>query len=86
MAKLKVRSFGMTTHMKFDNGHSYVYAGYLDEPGHPMDGKQILRKVWSPKNGKAETEYMVVDGTEKPPTFTSLILLMSHYKLKPMQE
>lgn len=87
MAKLKVREFGMTLHMKLEGGHSYTYAGYLDEPGHPMDGKQIIRKVWSAKKKEeSAVEYMVVDGTPEPPIFKNLVFLMDHYKLKPLQE
>jgi len=83
---MKVREFGMTMHMNMGNGHSYVYSGYLDQPGHPMDGKQIIKKVWSPKKGDRETEYMVQDGTPEPPTFKTLTFLMDHYKLKPLEE
>lgn len=88
MAKLKLREFGMTMHMKLDHGHSYVYTGYIDQPGHPMDGKRFFKKLWSPKKGHGEPdiEYSLEDGTPEPPKFKKLVFLMDNYGLKPMEE
>lgn len=86
---LAVREFGMTMHMSMDKVHLSNYSGYLDYPGHPMDGKRIVKSAAVPKNGymnfgKSEVTWMVEDGTDKPPVFPTVILLMAHYNLKPI--
>lgn len=55
MAKLNVKEYGMTLHMNMADGHRYVYSGYIDVPGHPMDGKQIAKKNVVIKKGSARS-------------------------------
>lgn len=87
MAKLKVQQFGMNMHMKMDHGHLYSYSGYIDQPGHPLHGKTIMKSLFSAKKKEeSKVTWSVDDGTKEPPTFNTLILLMDHYKLKPVEE
>lgn len=87
MAKLKVSQFGMTMHMNLGKGcHSYMYSGYIDQPGHELHGKKIFNSKYSEKGKAQESKWSVDDGAKEPNWFNSLLLLMDHYKLKPIPE
>lgn len=91
---LAVRKFGMIHHFNMEDKNILTYGGYLDYPGHALDGKQVFKTTVTPKIdpnpsglckfGKPEHSYTVDDGTPEPPLFTSIILLMDFYKLTPV--
>ncbi len=86
---LAVRQFGLRMHMNCENEGILVRGGFLDYPGHELDGKEVFQTITTPKTngqwGKGVSTFHVDDGTKEPPVFNSVILLMDHYKLKSVE-
>jgi hypothetical protein len=82
---LAVRNFQCVMCMDTAESGIMTWEGVLDYPGHELDGKKVFKTVITPKvkggYGKAETNYSIDDGTKDGPLFTSVTLMMNHYKL-----
>lgn len=85
---LAVREFKCVMAMDTDKSEIMTWEGYLDYPGHELDGKKVFKTVVTPKEhgsyGKPEISYSIDDGSNDGPVFTSVSLMMNHYKLKPV--
>lgn len=89
---LAVRDFQTICHLSLEDRGVLTKQGYLDYPGHELDGKIIFKTIITPRTldqesgfsewGTPEVTFQVQDGTQEPPVFTDLELLMSHYKIK----
>jgi hypothetical protein len=79
----------MVMHLNASNGHAYKYEGYIDAPGHAIDGAKIITTKYHPKKRAnkpteaATIEHQIEGHTT---TFTSIKDLAEHYKLPIIQE
>lgn len=88
---LAVKGFGMTMHFNTETEGVLFQSGYLNYPEHEMNGKRFVKTTVTPKIdpnptglnrwGEPVVSYHVEDGSDQPPVFTSIALLMEHYKL-----
>lgn len=82
---IKVDAYGFKSHMNFGDSGVRVEGGLINEPHHEMHGKHIFKIIRTPKV-KGEWQrgvvtFQVEDGSDHPPEFHDLTLLMAHYKL-----
>lgn len=85
MSKLKVKDFRCVMAMDCSDKGIMTYQGFIDCPGHDLDGKEIFKTTVTPKvkgqYQKPEHSFSVADGSAEAPLFTTLASLMDHYKL-----
>lgn len=83
--KPMVKDRKFRAHMSFTNGGERLDAGTVVWPGNPIDGKELLRSVWTPKSktgewGKGEVLFYLAE--EKAPEFPTIERFIDHYTVK----
>lgn len=81
---LAVRQFQCNSCMDGEGFGIMIYSGFLDYPGHPLDGKLIVKQItmYADPLRKNEVAYKILDGSENPPEWNSVALMIDHYKLE----
>jgi hypothetical protein len=82
MARINVTDFGMRMHLNMGSkGHSYLYAGKLNSPGHPLHEQEITKAMRTEKEkGKVSTTIVWTIGKDGK-EFSTLNDLIKHYEI-----
>jgi len=80
---MKVRNFGMKSHMSMEDKGILVYSGEIDLPNNAIDGKTLIRTTVTPKTNEFEygkpIEYFQIQGEKE---FKGLKSFCKHYNIE----
>lgn len=80
--KPMIQDWTFSHHMTFSNGAERVDKGIIVWPENPIDGKTLLRSVWTPSNKRGDWgqgEMVFFLNEDKSPEFTSIEDFIKHY-------
>lgn len=80
---MKVKNFGMKSHLNMEAEGILTYTGEIDMPDNAIHGKTLVRTTITPKTGEFQygkpTNYFQIQGDEKE--FKTIKSFCKHYNI-----